>query len=83
MATYKLDIIQRFGKYHAAFYSAESAKKDPAESPSVESIEDVLKQLGGFIEDNKLEEKKDAIIFRNIAFDDFAMLNREVKMANY
>jgi len=83
MATYKLDIIKRHGKFHAAFYGATDPKPDPAESPAQESIGDVWKQVTKTIEDKKLDEENDSIIFRNIAYDDFTMLAREVKMGTY
>ncbi len=83
MATYKLDIVQRHGKYHAAFYGATAPKADPLESPALESIADIWKQVTKTIDEKKLDEENDAIIFRQIAFDDFTMLAREVKMATY
>ncbi len=83
MATFKIDIIQRHGKFHVAFYGATEPKADPLQSPALESIADIWKQVLKTIDEKKLDEENDAIIFRNIAFDDFTMLAREVKMATY
>ena len=83
MATYKVNVIQKLGKYHMAMWEATGSKVDPAENPAQDNVNDVLKSLQGAIESGKLEEGKDSIIFRGIAYEDFVQLTKEISRATY
>ena len=83
MATYKVEIVARHGKLHSSFFSASGPKLDPLDSPARDSVEDLVNSLSTEIEKAGLNEEGDSIIFRNIAYDNFAKLLREIRMANY
>ena len=83
MATYKIEIIARLGKFHGVFFEATGAKVDPADAPAHGSVGDVWKSVEKEIESRGLDEDSDSIIFRGIAYDDFTKLAREVRMATY
>ncbi len=83
MATYKVEVVSRLGKLHASLYEATGSKIDPTETPPHDSITDIWKALEAQIEQRGLDEETDSIIFRNIAYDDFSKLSREIRMATY
>ena len=83
MATYKVEIIARLGKFHGVFFEASGPKADPADAPALGSVEDVWKGIENEIETHGLDEDSDSIIFRGIAYDDYTKLAREVRMATY
>ena len=83
MASYKLDVVSRLGKFHRAFYEATGAKGDPLDTEANDSLDDLCKAIVGDIEAAGLDEESDTIIFRNIAYDNYTQLTREVKRATY
>lgn len=83
MAVYKLDILSRFGKFYAAFYAAETPKPNPTDNKPLNSMEEVLAQINEEIKKHGLDEEQDTIIFRNIGYDDYTKLAREVRMGTY
>lgn len=83
MASYKLDVLSRLGKFHRAFYDATGAKGDPRDSEAIASLDDLCKAITADIEAAGLDEESDTIIFRNIAYDNYSQLTREVKRATY
>jgi hypothetical protein len=83
MATYKVEIVQRHGKYHQAFYDANGPKGNPLDSKAAESIDDIVKAVQGEIEKRHLDPDQDTVIFRNIGYSDFSMLTREIKRGTY
>ena len=83
MATYKLDIIARHGKYYSVLYPAGGGKGNPLDNEPADNIGDILENLEEEIESKGLDEENDSIIFRQIAYDDFTSLAREIKRATY
>lgn len=83
MATYKVEIVARLGKFQGVFFAAGGPKKDPTDSPQFATIKDVWEAIEKEISSAGLDEDSDSIIFRGIAYDDFGKLAREVRMATY
>lgn len=83
MATYKVEIVARLGKLHASFYEVGGSKVNPSDTPALDNVEDVIKVVQTEITSRNLNEDGDSVIFRNIAYDDFTKLSREIKMAKY
>ncbi len=83
MATYKVEMTKQLGKFHAAFWNASGAKTSPLDSPGFESLADAVKAIETAIDKAGLDDDNDSVIFRGIAYDDFAMLTREIGRATY
>ena len=83
MATYKVDVVKQYGKFHAAFWNASAAKANPLDSPGFEGLTDAVKAIETAIEKAGLDDDSDSVIFRGIAYDDFTMLAREIGRATY
>jgi hypothetical protein len=83
MATYKIEVVKKLGKYHAALYDTAGAKQDPADAKGHASLGDMVKELQGKIEKAGLDDASDSVIFRGIAYDDFGRLYRDVARGTY
>ena len=83
MATFKFNAVQRYGKFHGALYEASGPKKDPLQHPAQESTTSLSAFLNAQISELGLDEDNDTIIFRNNSYDDFAALEKAVRLATY
>jgi hypothetical protein len=83
MATYKVEVMSRHGKFHHALFSANGPKGDPLSNKAFENIDDLVASLAAEIESKGLDEEQDPIIWRNIAYDDYDQLKREIRLATY
>lgn len=80
MASYKIEIIKKFGTYRGVFYSAKGTKPSVDDAPELKTIEDVM---AFYRESIKNLTEDDSVFFRGIAHTDFVKLEREIKMATY
>ena len=83
MASFKLNVVHRYGKYYSALYKATDAQGDPLSNPAQPSPEDLSKQVRAQIESLGLDEEEDSIIFRGVSYESFRQLENEVRMAKY
>jgi hypothetical protein len=83
MATYKVEVVSRHGKFHSALFAANGPKADPLQNKAFGSVEDLVAALASEIEAKGLDEEQDPIIWRNIAYDDYDQLKREIRLATY
>ncbi len=80
MATYKLEIKKRFGKFYHSVYAA--GAQPERETPESASIKEVLEKLkSGFLKDTFKDG--DSVIFRGIAYEDVHQLVPIVRDADY
>ena len=83
MASYKIDVIQRLGKYHMAIWEATGPKPTLTDTPSIASLEDVVKAVESQLEEKGIVDKKDSVTFRGIAYEDQRGLLFEIRRATY
>jgi hypothetical protein len=83
MATYKLSIVSKLGKFYLAFGTSSAPKVEPTQNPALGSVSEVVSELKKQIETKKLEGTSDTIIYRNIAYDDWELLSREVALSTF
>ncbi|MCA9562135.1 MAG: hypothetical protein KC561_01540 [Myxococcales bacterium] len=83
MATYKVDVISKLGKFHYALWEASGPKGDPNDSAAHDNLDDVVSSLRRDIDNAGFDDEDDSVIFRGIAYDDIGRLSREIKMGTY
>ena len=83
MATYKFNAVQRYGKFHGALYKASDPQKDPLQHPAQDSAASLSAFLNAQISELGVDEDSDTIIFRNNSYNDFAALEKAVRLATY
>jgi hypothetical protein len=82
MATYRFAVEMKFGKLHGHLVKV-GERPHAAAQPALESVSDLLNYLNDQLEAKAVEEDDDAVIFRNVAYEDFAQLESAVKQATY
>lgn len=81
MATYKVEIVKKYGKLHYGLWEASKTKVDPLENKSFDSIDDLLAELKGRLPKGLGGE--DSVIFRSVAYANPAELLYTLKMSQY
>ena len=83
MASYKIEIQKKFGKFQYRIYKAGGAKPDFGASGDLATVQDVLagmdKQLSGI----GYDEDSDDLVFRGVAYSDVPSLKVLVRDATY
>ena len=83
MVSYKLDIIQKYGKLQKRIYKTAERPKDYDPKVAYKTIHDVL---GARVEDLKgisFDEDEDTITFRGVAYDDMYALKVTIRDSQY
>jgi hypothetical protein len=82
MASYKLDVVKKFGQYQYRVYG--SGKPAPEIGATVyATINEVVAAVDRELAALKFEEDDDSVNFRNVAYGDLASLKRVVRDATY
>lgn len=82
MANFKVEIVKRYGQFHATFFEASSTstgdKQDPA---SFGNLDEVV----GFVREQFQAHGNDGdeVIFRGIAYDNLGAVERQIRMSSY
>ena len=82
MATYKFVVEVRYGKLHGDLVESGQGA-DATAQPALDSVGDLVEYLNDQLEAKDVVEDDDSVIFRNVAYDDFAQLEWAVKRATY
>jgi hypothetical protein len=83
MASYKVEVTQRLGKFHTVIWQATAAKPNVEDSPALDSVADCVKTVEAEIEERGINLGADSLTFRGIAYEDLNSLTREIKMGTY
>jgi len=81
MASYKVDIINKFAKYHYSLWKAGELKPDPANKKGFPTREELLGDLRKSVDKSLAVD--DTVTFRGVAFLDRAELFGEIKRADF
>jgi hypothetical protein len=84
MATFKFDAEYKYGKLFAHLRKqGESKRTDLSGQPPLDNAAALVGYLEDQIDDLKVNEGEDAIVFRNISYEDFGQLSDQVRFATY
>lgn len=81
MPSYKVDVVKRYGKLHYAIWKAGEARPDLFEKMSYAGVEALLVDLEKEVDERT--DPADALVFRQIAYDDRGELFQDIKRAEY
>jgi len=82
MANFKVDIVKRYGQFHATFFEASSTggagQQDPATFGDLDAVV-------GFVREQYAAhaDEGDEVIFRGIAYDNLGSVEREIRTSSY
>lgn len=79
MATYKLEINKKYGKF---FFRIFKAGEEATESDAIEAMDDLLKQVADAYDDLDLGPNDD-VIFRGIAYNSYQQLKDTIRTAPF
>ncbi|MCA9523533.1 MAG: hypothetical protein KC609_21305 [Myxococcales bacterium] len=80
MATYKLSVSKRFGKFYYTFHQATEQGKENADG--LDQLDDVLKAVAKDFEGH-VKSAEDSVIFRGIAYDSWNALKQVVRSSPF
>ena len=82
MATYRFEVAMQYGKLHGHLVPAGQRPSVTAQ-PAADSLADLVDTLHNQLETCGVTEEDDTVIFRNVAYEDFAQLEWAVRRATY
>lgn len=80
MATFKLAVTKRFGKFYYTFHPA--AQQGKENENGLDQLDDVLKAVAKDYESN-VKTADDSVIFRGIAYDSWNALKHVVRSSPF
>jgi hypothetical protein len=83
MASYKLEIQKKFGKFQYIIYKAGAAKPDFGKNGDLATIQDVLGGMDKELSGIGYDEDGDDLVFRGVAYSDVSSLKVLVRDATY
>ena len=82
MASYKLDVVKKFGQFQYRVYAAGKAAPELG-APAFATVNEVVAALERDLAKLDFEDDEDSVAFRNVAYADLASLKRVVRDATY
>jgi len=83
MATIKLDVVWRFGRFQVRAYPATVPAPEFDAARSFATMQDALTALDDDLKGLSYDEDSDTLVFRNVAYADLAALKRVVRDSRY